>query len=319
MSHFIRALALASALAVAGPVQGQELLRWGFQAGDTLEYRMTEKQSTSGEMMGQSISQSGVQTWTLEAAVRQVEANGNATVDWTYTRVQMSTEGDGMSFDWDSDRPDPSVTDTPLDSMVASLEAMIGLTLTVVITPLGEILEVRGADAMLDAMLGELDPSNAPMMEEQFQTMFGEEWIGSSFMGGLGTFPEAPVGSGGSWTTRSETSVPFMGGSMALETRNTVTGFENRSGERVALILHEGTIELDSSGEGFMGLPISFALDDASHSGSTAFSIDRGLILSSTSRTEFVMSISMPDAGIRQQMQVEGSTILELVGPVERR
>ncbi len=64
MRHFIRALTLALALTVPGPVRGQELLRWGFQAGDTWEYRLTQSTLTrgdplrspeSGQMMGQSI------------------------------------------------------------------------------------------------------------------------------------------------------------------------------------------------------------------------------------------------------------------------
>ena len=40
------ALILDSTLAVAGPLQGHELLRWGFQAGDTWQYRLTQNTST---------------------------------------------------------------------------------------------------------------------------------------------------------------------------------------------------------------------------------------------------------------------------------
>ena len=317
----------ALALTVPGPVRGRELLRWGFQAGDTWEYRLTQSTLTrgdplrspeSGQMMGQSIRTSQLQTLTLEVAVRQVEANGNITVDWTYTRMQMSTELGGTSFDWDSDRPDTSLADTPQSSMIAPLEAMLGRTLTVVMTPLGEMLEVRGGDAMLAAMLEGLDPRIAPMMEEQLGSMFGEERMVSEFMGGVGTLPEAPVGLGDSWTTHSEMSLPMFGGNMTSETRHTVTGFENQSDERVVLILHEGTIELDDSGRG-EGLPFTVSLNDASLSGSTTFSLDRGLILSSATKTEQVMTMSMPAAGMRQRMRTESSTVLELVGPVTGR
>ena len=258
MRHFARALTLASALTVAGPAQGQELLRWGFQAGDTWQYRLTQNTSTSseplrdpdsGQRAGVSISQSQIQTTTFEAAVQQVEANGNATVDWTYTRMQVSMEGlPGMSFDWDSDRPDPSVEATPLGAMITPLKAMVGQTLTVVMTPLGEILERRGGDAMLAAMLEGLDPEMARAMEGQLGGMF--EGMGSDFMGALGALPEDPVDLGDSWTSHSETPTPALG-NMTSDTQNTISGFGNQSGERVVMILHEGTIELDSSGGGW--------------------------------------------------------------------
>ena len=102
------------------------------------------------------------------------------------------------------------------------------------------------------------------------------------------------------------------------DVRDTVTGFENQSDERVVLILHEGTIELDDSGRG-EGLPFTVSLNDASLSGSTTFSLDRGLILSSATKTEQVMTMSMPAAGMRQRIRTESSTVLELVGPVTGR
>ena len=325
MKHFTRALTLASTLTLAGPAQGQELLRWGFQAGDTWQYRLTQNTSTSseplrdldsGQRAGPSISQSQIRTTTLEAAVQQVDANGNITVDWTYTRVQMSAEGlPGMSFTWDSDSPDPSVEATPLGPMITQLKTMVGRTLTVVMTPRGEILEVRGREAMLAAMLEGLDPVMALMMEEQLGPMFGNDQIVSEFMGGVGMWPEGPASLGESWTTRSEVPLPMFG-NITSETRNTVSAFENQSGERVVLILHEGTVvELDNSGSG-AGLPMTMTLSDASLSGSTTFSLDRGLILSSTSTNVQVMTMSMPAAGLRQQMRTESSVLLELVGPV---
>ena len=326
MRRYTRALILASALTVAGALQGQEteLLRWGFQAGDTWQYRLTQNTSISGDpvrdpdsgqMIGESIRQSQLQTLTLEAAVRQVEANGNATVDWTYTRMQMSTELDGTSLDWDSDRPDPGLAESPLGSMIAPLEAMLGRTLTVVMTPRGQTLEVRGAEAMLAAMHEGLPPEIAPMMEEQLGPMFDEEQMASQFTGGVGSLPEAPVASGDSWTTHTEVPMPMLGGDLVSEIRNSVTGFDNRSGERVVLILHEGTIELDAPELGG-GLPMTITLDDASLSGSTTFSVDRGLILNSTSTSQQVMTMSMPAAGMRVRMRTESSTGLELVGPV---
>ena len=109
--------------------------------------------------------------------------------------------------------------------------------------------------------------------------------------------------------------MPMLGGDLVSEIRNSVTGFENRSGERVVLILHEGTIELDAPELGG-GLPMTITLDDASLSGSTTFSVDRGLILNSTSTSQQVMTMSMPAAGMRLRMRTETSTGLELVGPV---
>jgi hypothetical protein len=55
-------------------------------------------------------------------------------------------------------------------------------------------------------------------------------------------------------------------------------------------------------------------VEDSSMSGSTTFSLDRGLILSSTSTNTQVMSMSMP--GMRMQMRTEGTMLMELVGPV---
>lgn len=261
MKRLTRALTLASALTVAGPVQAQELLRWGFQEGDTWQYRWTQNLLTrgdplrdpdSGQLMGESIRQSQLRTLTLEAAVRQVATNGDITVDWTYTWAQMSTELGGTSFEWDSDRPDLSLAETPLGSRVAVLEAMaiLGRTLTVVMTPLGQILEVRGAEAMLTAILEGLDPAMAPMMEEQFGPMYVEQHMAAEFTGGLAMLPETPVAVGDSWTTHSEVAIPMFGVSITSETRNTVTGFENQSGERVVLILHESTMELGDPGLG---------------------------------------------------------------------
>ena len=324
MRHFIRALTLALALAASGPVQGQELLRWGFQEGDTWEYRLTQNSLVSGEpvrspetgrKMGQGIRQSQLQTLTLEAAVRGVEPNGNITVDWTYTRMQMSAEMGRTSFEWDSDRPDPSLGNTPPGAMIAPLQAMLGRTLTVVMTPLGETVELRGAEAMLAAMLEGMDPAFAQMMEEQLGSVFDEEQMASQFMGGVATLPEAPVSVGDSWTTSTEVAMPMLGGTMTSETQNTITEVENRSGERVVLILHEGTMALDSR-ERVGGTPVTITMNEALLNGSTTFSLGRGMILSSTSKNEQVMTMRWPGAGMQQRIRTESFTVLELVGPV---
>ena len=323
MKHFVRALTLASALFVAGPVQAQELLRWGFQDGDTWEYRMTQNVSTrvdplrspeTGQLSGQSMQQSQIQTVTLEAAVQQVDADGNITVDWTYTRIQMSAELAETSLEWDSDRPDSTLAGTPQASMIAPLQAMLGRTLTVVMTPRGEILEWSGGEAMLAAMLEGMDPAMSLMMEEQLGPMFDGEQMASQFMGGATTFPESPMAVGDSWTARSEVPLPMLG-NMVSEIRNTVTEFGNQSGERVVLIVHEGTMELDAPELG-PDLPMTITLNEGSQSGSTTFSLDRGLILSTTNTTEQAMTSSMPAMGIRMQTRTEGSIVLELVGPV---
>ncbi len=109
--------------------------------------------------------------------------------------------------------------------------------------------------------------------------------------------------------------MPMFGGNMTSEIQNTVSGFENKSGERVVLILHEGTIEIDNPALGG-ALPMTITVNDARQSGSTTFSVDRGLILSSAIVTEQVMTMSMPAAGMRVRMRTESSTGLELVGPV---
>ena len=63
-------------------------------------------------------------------------------------------------------------------------------------------------------------------------------------------------------------------------------------------------------------LPVTITMNEALLNGSTTFSLGRGMILSSTSKNEQVMTMRWPGAGMQQRIRTESSTVLELVGPV---
>ncbi len=308
----------------AGPAQGQELLRWGFEPGDTWVYRVTESQSIesnplrspeSGQLTGQPVRMTQRQMSTIEASVGAPEANGNIAVDWTHTRAQVSVDAIEASLDWDSDDPADDL-DPAFEAAIGSIRARIGQTLTVVMSPRGEIVEVRGVDAIIDAIIAsvgsDLDAAALPLVRRQLESMFGPEQIGSEFLGGLGVLPEEPMTVDASWLSQARLQSPLAPELGPSETRHTIEGFDDRSGERVARIRHEGLIGgLD---EVSRALPSAFSLNDATVFGETEFSLTRGLILQSSKTSEFAVTVRSPE-GVRQRIRSENTTSLEIIEP----
>lgn len=189
-------------LAFATPLQGQDLLRWRFRAGDTWYYRTVQTGSTameavrspdSGQLVTPDMEMTQETTDIVRAVVREVDPDGAATVDLTYLRARMSGDVFGTRIEWSSD--ESAVPSDPMLGMVAAVTAaMVGHTVTMVVSPIGEVLEVRGIEEIEDAMFAAIEPAlgallNEQQMREMYEGMLQEDQLGSAFLGGLGTFP----------------------------------------------------------------------------------------------------------------------------------
>jgi hypothetical protein len=302
---------------LAAPLQGQETLRWGYRSGDAWEYRMSRERRLSSERVGggpvgsTSLHSAELQTWTMHASARAVDARGNSTVGWTIARIQLSSDVEGRSFDWDSDRPARGQAGAL--PMVRILEPLVGRAISVVVTPRGELLELRGLDSLVAAVRETLEPELAAAVDAQVRSMFDGEAARSLFAGSLIPFPVDPVVAGDSWTASSQWPTPLITDSEGTAS-NTLTRVHTAGGERIAVIEHDESVQGSVEGptDPLFGPPSA----EGSRTGSTEFSLDRGLLVRGRTEMEMVVATNMPPPVFRQRVVISELTHVQLLGPV---
>src|SRR5262245_56181043 len=80
---------------------GADVLRWKFQAGETLRYTMVQETTQGMKAMGQEFKTSLNQTVDLHWSVKTVSSDGVADLGQTIDRVRTKVEGPGGAFEFD--------------------------------------------------------------------------------------------------------------------------------------------------------------------------------------------------------------------------
>jgi hypothetical protein len=280
-------------------VSAQEItLKWGFVEGSEQVLQLTNRMEISmpigfaSQVMDQSIR--------MRQTVQSVDSNGDATVTVTTEHIRMEGIGPGGDQLYDSDSGD-----IPTDPAILGAAAMVGQDYSMVVGADGTVKSIQGIEELVESMRSSFPPEVAPMLGE----MFNAETLTEIAQQGVQILPEDPISPGGSWQTSFTMPNPLLG-----EVINTITfvldGIEERDGRTVALLSSTGEI-VTVTPEDLAGLPMEMDVD-AEMTGFLIFELDRGLVLSSSTRTEMTMTMSGPD-GSSMTMPMTTTGSLELV------
>jgi hypothetical protein len=287
---------LVAAVLAAQPAGAQKVtLRWKYEAGSEMVYRVKNHQDTYLSMGGASSTD---QTQTVRWKVTDVAPNGDATISMTTERVQLETQGMAGNLKYDSDSGEP-----PTDPQAKAAVAMAGLSYTMVVSPDGTVKSIQGIDKLREQMTAALPPEQMAMMQSVGGELFSEETITRMAQQNVQLFPDEPVGPGDTWQRSFTTPVPMLG-SMTTNTTFTLTGVEKSEGRTIAKIATTGTMSMD--GESTSPVPMTVNLGDTKMEGSIDFDADRGITTSSDLSTSMQMTI---DAGGQQMTMTMSQTM----------
>jgi hypothetical protein len=187
---------------MSGPAARGATLRWKFKASEKLRYVMDQRAVTlailpGGEQMRTTLSQTIEMTWT----VKSVDANGQAELTQTITRIRDQLEGLVGSYTYDTkEGGEPS-------SLIAApkipvFKALLGVEVPFKMNGRGETSDVRIPDALAKT-LSELGPAagaaGALFTEEGMKQMISRSGL---------VLPEEDMAPGKTWTEQSQNTLP---------------------------------------------------------------------------------------------------------------
>ena len=250
-------------------------LRWKFEAGTDLVYRMSMmNESELPQGMGSATTNMEMtQRW----SILEVNGDGDATMRVTIDRVRLSMVTPMGTVSVDS--TDEASTGSPLDA----LKVLVGTGFTQVLDARGELLEMSGLDELRETLGARgADPALAAILD---QTLSEEVMRNQLGQGGI-ALPDETIGVGSTWDSTATIANPVSGAmtvAMAFEV-------ESVDGDLV-VIGSTGTVSLEPGAT--PQLPIAVEIGDSAMVGTTTFDTGRGLITVNQSTMNIQMSMTM--------------------------
>jgi hypothetical protein len=292
-------------------------LRYRWVKGEEVRYRVSQQGTTTisglpgmGEM---TMDQSHVQV--LRLTVEDVATDGSATLRQTFESVRMELNSPAGKAVFDSAAADKP-TDPIAVAIGATMSAMIGESITVVLVPTGAVIKVEGMSRIFDKIMKTLpqDPTGAQVFSQLKGTM-SDDAMRSMFEQGFATFPDHAVKAGETWTGPFRMSLPIIGTVTTTRT-STLQGVESSNGTSIARIATMFAMRQDAeaSPPGPMGMTAKLA--DSKGEGEILFDIAKGRVQKTSSRSEMPVTLSMtgPNGSqINAQSLVRTTVTMELV------
>jgi hypothetical protein len=209
------------------------------EKGKTYTIRVVTDQKISQTVQGQQqdIKQTIEIKYTFD--VEDVDSDGNTTVKVTYQSIRFSQVGPRGEVEYDSSNPSPNI---PPEA--TGLATLVGKSITVKLTPNGQVKEIKGVDEMIASMIKELNiPEDMKSsMEKSLKEQFGDEALKEMMESNVIEYPKKSVASGDTWSNKVTVSKGFP---MVLE--NTWKLKERKNG--ISVIEVSSTIESNTEAE----------------------------------------------------------------------
>src|SRR4030042_1010412 len=173
-------------------------LQLKLKEGSSYEIKAGADQKISQTIQGQKMDMTQKTTMEYTFAVEKVEPNGNATAKISYNSIKFEQDGPGGKIEYDSSNPPEKITPS-----AAGFAALKEGTFTVILSPEGRVVDMKGIDKMLDLVIEKLDlPDEATRIQakENAQNFFGEQVMKEMMESMMAIYPEKPVGVGDTWS-----------------------------------------------------------------------------------------------------------------------
>lgn len=280
-----RSLWFVSALAVLAPLAGQDgtQLRWQFNVGDVLRYRVTMDQSI--EMSGMADHTTNNQVIAvLREDVKEVAADGTASIEFRYEAMRFAMNmGSPVTFDSTLTGEDAKKNDPDLAKAIGP---MLEAKLHMKFASNGRVSEISGVKEMLElAVKGLARDGTGQMLEGMFSEDSTQQRLEAN------VFPDKALVAGDTWQRTREQKAPALG-TMKTVIDNEFVGLEQHGGIACAKIVLTEKLSIESDDSSDESVQVS--LVGSKGEGTLWFDPQRGRMVESTLLTDLHMALGAP-------------------------
>jgi Family of unknown function (DUF6263) len=280
---------------IAAPAAAQVTLRYKWNKGDVLDYRVTLH--TTSEVSGvpgrDDAKTEQMITQQITLSVDGVTPSGVATVHETVTAIRSElTSPNGLSV-VDTATPSQTSQDPIAQSMAKMLAAVIGQPILIVFSPDGSVRSIEGGSRLLERVVAAAGADrDAAMASQALTAIYSDEALRSMLEQSFPRLPPQPLKPGDTWTGQLALGNQAVGRIAAdlTFTLKTVDGAANAQRATIGAAM-KLTQALKPPAGG--ATRVSLALGDSHGDGQLVFDVSRGRIISNSMRTEMPSTVSM--------------------------
>jgi hypothetical protein len=281
----LSALCLTTARAQSPATDSGVQLRWKFEPGMQVAVKVSQQMSMEMNVAGNPIDVNNTSRQVMDWTVREVNAEGIATIASSIRRVQMTltqpNQGE-ISYDSQSEEEPTGVA----AQLASGVKPLIGVTFTQKMKPSGEVYNVQMPQEALAAMQ---------------QGPLGQMGMSGDFIKDLTEkaspeFPAKPLKIGDSWSTQATTKSPA--GDMTITNTYTYNGLQKDTSDvhRIGV-----KMEMKLAGDGPQGAQIRVAKQN--NNGMLLFDNAAGRLLKSELDQDMTLEISVAGQTVQQKLQ----------------
>lgn len=215
-------LALLVLLATAPPAAAAEPLRWKFTKGQTHNYTVSQSMKTKSQINGQMVETTSTQKMTMTWEIKDVDAQGNASMEQTIRRVVMeigSPQGNVQVDTGSKEEPQG-----PAAQLKAMFGALVGSPIKVKMSPRGEF-----SDVVIDPKMFETFKN----MGGPMGNMFNEKSLKEMTTQATLVLPEKALARGDSWNSTKKLELPL--GTMVMDNTYTLESPAPSGAEKIGV------------------------------------------------------------------------------------
>ncbi len=300
-------------------VRQEVTLRYRWNKGETLRYRMTQQSSSTlsglpGGMGDITIEQSTAQVYRV--AAKDVASDGTTTLEQVIESIKMDMDAPMGKMSFDSTKPAPA-SGNPMDDLLKTvLSPLAGAQFTLTLTPTGSVQKVEGISRAMEKMFANLpqDPQVQGMLSG-LKANLSDDGIKGMFSQGFAQMPQQPLKPGDTWKASFTIPNPAVG-AMTTSIVSTLQGVEGSGADQVAKIATKLTITQDEGVKGQMPMGMSAKLGASSGEGEVLFDVAKGQARKGVTRLTMPVMISgsAPDGtAMNMQSLVKTTLTIEIV------
>jgi hypothetical protein len=303
---------------IAAPAAAQVELRYKWNKGDVLDYRVTLH--TTSEVSGvpgrsdTKTEQTITQRITL--TVDGVAPSGVASVHETVTSIRSELTSPNGPIVVDTANPSQTSQAPIAQSMAKMLTAVTGQPINIVFAPDGTIRSLEGGSRLLERVVAAAGADrDAAMASQALTSIYSDDAIRSMLEQSFPKLPTQPLKPGDTWRGQLALGNQTIG-RIAGDLTFTLKRVEGAGDAERAII--NAAMKLTQAVKPSAGgaTRVSMTLGDSRGEGDVVFDVARGRIISNTMRTEMPSTVNMigPEgAPVTFKNHVKTTATMELV------
>lgn len=263
---------------------------------------ITTDQNIEQTYMGTSQKNKEKNTFEFHIEVTEVQADGNMVLQFIYDRFLMKSENNGQTSEYDSTNPGGATN---------PMSAIIGHTITMIMTPRGDVTKVTGLERLYDkitSQFGDLPAETKQQVLDGLKQQFGDESMKQMLGQQMTMYPDNPVAIGESWEKKFSLT---SGMAMNIDNKLTLNKYEGD----LATISIVSTVSPNQSGAPMTigDVKIGYNLT-GTQTGEMTMETKTGMVSRSSlhQKLEGTLKMEMSGQNMEVPIKIEGDTILEL-------